>query len=159
MEALGDTMFVLATLRPLRTSISSSLLLLIGIDILRQPIAKHMSIVQFIVDTSFGWLWVLGALGAVYMLFCGSILLSRVVFFRAVALYEDRGHIIFLFPFFMDVQLDQIDDVRASDRPTLFWIARNIIIKKTNGRESIIWATFLVEPEESIISRIKELAK
>jgi hypothetical protein len=96
-----------------------------------------------------------GAICSLYFLYVLSMLAIRMVMFNGLALYVDRGSLIFLFPAFSRVKLAEIANIDVSRKLSF---VENIAITKKDGKRTLIWATFLVEPTDYVVEEIRKIS-
>lgn len=132
------------------------IIILLWAAILYSPdghILKHiLSISPFMYPV--GVFSAVGCLWGLYISFC---VMEKILFEDGAALWIDNGTITYISKFLLSARLSDVVEIRMGtygqfERP-------GVVLKMKSGREKIFPSLALVEPSDSIITRLKEFQR
>lgn len=125
------------------------------LSIVLGPVILSESPADFVRTSTFGPAYIFAMIAIICFVPAIIILVTRVVLFDAIAIYEKNGNIVYQYPIIFRISIEDIDVIESADIKSLFFTRKKIIITNKSGRMRFISTSFIQEDTEAVISRLK----
>jgi hypothetical protein len=128
----------------------------LSIAILVQPIVSKLPFDEFLSSGRYATFWPIAAIASFYIAIRTLRICVGLIIFRGVAIYENNGLIIYIFPLFWNIDTINIASIKSTKAPKFWGSWDRIVIQLKNGKKYSLGTALLVESGDIVLEKLNK---